>query len=247
MTDAMLYKRGYQNTYPLKTLEQVLNGWKHPVTLAFRYSTWEEAKAAEGHRYPKWFSRGRDDLGPLHDWSDPLYLWTCVAWRVKAPPAERFVSARAWHNVVETARNAWGLNPWVKALPVADGAARNHAQRQPQQKQTRAPAAGPDIFYLWRLKRKYHQGLPVYKVGITSSHLGDQRIHQVAKKAQGRAEVVLKVKLADPRDVEALALSLGTNPHLAVPDGRTEFRAYTDKDVWAIVVACGQRAETVLI
>lgn len=88
-----------------------------------------------------------------------------------------------------------------------------------------------DVVYIWRVFRGLHGGLPVFKFGITSAHLGLDRVTTVAKKGRLKVVFVAAAQVEDARRVEKQLLELGVNPNWNVPDGATEFRALTESEL----------------
>ena len=73
----------------------------------------------------------------------------------------------------------------------------------------------------------------LYKIGITSSRLGDDRIHRVAAKKGMKANIVafMKVSGIKATSLEKTILSMGDDPELRGFDGATEIRAMTNDDI----------------
>lgn len=100
-----------------------------------------------------------------------------------------------------------------------------------------------DCFYLWLAEGEWFNGLPVYKVGITSRRSGDSRTRGVAKVGGFKRGKTLLFWVPDAMAVEGFALSLGVNPQLSKTDGYTEFRAYTPEEL-ATVIAHATRIQS---
>lgn len=98
-------------------------------------------------------------------------------------------------------------------------------------------ATDADSFYVWCAEGCTFNGLPVFKVGVTSQRLGKTRIQEVAKAAGMTATVVVQVptKAGDAYLLEDFALALGQDPGLCVADGGTEFRAYSGAELDRVV------------
>jgi len=96
--------------------------------------------------------------------------------------------------------------------------------------------ASNDAFYMTRMLDQWFNGLPVYKVGVTSGRLGAARIKSQNRNARAEHAVIIQPTLVVglATDVEQYALSLGENPKFTGFDGCTEYRAYSDQDVRAI-------------
>lgn len=90
-----------------------------------------------------------------------------------------------------------------------------------------------DAVYVTRMLRQSYNGLPVYKVGVTSSHLGLSRIKSQNLNAKAKHEIIIPptVVVGSARNIEVFALSLGHNPKFVGFDGCTEYRAYSDEDL----------------
>lgn len=93
-----------------------------------------------------------------------------------------------------------------------------------------------NAFYLKRADTCYFNGNPVFKVGVTSTRLGDARLKQ-----QERMSKMSHTPIINPTevvgfatDIEGYALSLGENPGYIGFDGCSEYRAYSDADLQAI-------------
>lgn len=83
-----------------------------------------------------------------------------------------------------------------------------------------------DIIYLWQLVGIEHEGLPVYKVGITSNKCRHTRIERVARMHKVEYKVVAWCRVKDARAVESELLRLGVKTKIKSLDGYTEIRAY---------------------
>lgn len=83
-----------------------------------------------------------------------------------------------------------------------------------------------DAIYIWSTGQPF-QGRMVYKFGVTSARLDDQRIKQVAKKwGFDNFEVIIIQKTNGPASkIEAQLLRLGTDPEWTGFDGASEMRA----------------------
>lgn len=89
-----------------------------------------------------------------------------------------------------------------------------------------------DSVYLWRSERELFKGKQVYKVGVSSSRIGDFRIKQVARSAGIKAHIIRLVKTrTNAYEIEAILLSLGDDPQFTGRDGATEFRAMDDSEL----------------
>jgi hypothetical protein len=88
------------------------------------------------------------------------------------------------------------------------------------------PPSDNDSIYIWRAVDMVSNGMPVYKIGVTSARLGRQRIEQVAAASGIEAEVILLEKLSTKASVvEKKLLSLGSPVEIGSFNGASEFRA----------------------
>jgi hypothetical protein len=94
-------------------------------------------------------------------------------------------------------------------------------------KKLASSAGANDIVYIWKAVGFVFNGEQVYKIGHTSSHLAEERVMEVARKAKIKPEIVLFQKVADARVLEKEMLKYGQNPGYSKFDGSTEFRALT--------------------
>jgi len=97
-------------------------------------------------------------------------------------------------------------------------------------------SADEDAFYMKRATGEVFNGLPVYKVGITSARLGDARIKSQCRKSRMKHQLVIPSTrmIGCARDVELFALGLGVDPKYLPFDGSTEYRAFTEDEVQQI-------------
>lgn len=87
-----------------------------------------------------------------------------------------------------------------------------------------------DVVYLWKVTEL----AGVYKVGVTSSHLGHKRIREVEGRSGLRATNIITkhVDQGDALLIEDALLKLGTPVSFDEPfNGYTEFRSYTDSQL----------------
>lgn len=88
------------------------------------------------------------------------------------------------------------------------------------------PPSDNDTIYIWRALGQYFNGDPVYKIGVTSSRLGHDRINQVAKGSGFEFELVCSEKVAGKASmIETKLLCLGANPQYTGFNGASEFRS----------------------
>lgn len=94
-----------------------------------------------------------------------------------------------------------------------------------------------DVIYIWEAVNESYNGKRVFKIGVTSSRLGEQRIQEVAKKAGMEVRIILMRWLGRwyVPDLERYLLTFGENPKLDIKDGRTEFRALTEEELQVII------------
>jgi hypothetical protein len=95
-----------------------------------------------------------------------------------------------------------------------------------------------DALYVWRAENTFHNGYPVYKVGVTSARLGDVRMQQVARAGGFKAEPVLQVTVeaGTATDLERYILErFGQDPEFVGFDGCSEFRAFRPDELAQIV------------
>jgi len=91
-------------------------------------------------------------------------------------------------------------------------------------------ATTADIIYIWRVVGWSFNGEQVYKIGVTSKRLKDERIKQVAKAAECEADLVLMIEVpaGDAYEIERNLLTLGYDPKFDGFDGATEMRAMSE-------------------
>jgi hypothetical protein len=97
-----------------------------------------------------------------------------------------------------------------------------------------------DVIYVWKAIGQFFNGNPVYKIGVTSERLGNQRSLQVSKSSGFEFDLVCMEKVVVPAHlVERKLHHLGENPQYVDIDGRTEFRALSDAALYAaITIIC---------
>ena len=96
-------------------------------------------------------------------------------------------------------------------------------------------ATDNDAIYIWLVAGLVFNGLPVYKIGVTSHRLGDARIQQCAKANDMMPRIVklAQVEGIKATDIEGELHSLGQTVD-CIPqgaDGYTEFRALTNDEL----------------
>ena len=91
-----------------------------------------------------------------------------------------------------------------------------------------------DCVYIWQLKGERHLGCKVYKVGITSHRLEDQRIKDVAKGFGVDYNIIKLAKVKDAKAIETKLLTLGfpvVGHYSGYAGGGTEIVAMTDYEL----------------
>lgn len=89
-----------------------------------------------------------------------------------------------------------------------------------------------DAIYCWKAVGLTYNGKQVYKVGVTSARLGNQRIQMVAAKARIEYEIVFLLGgFGCATDIEDEMLLIGDDPLYCDMDGATEFRALSDEQL----------------
>lgn len=98
-------------------------------------------------------------------------------------------------------------------------------------------AGKADIVYVWRVVGKTFNGHPVYKIGITSSNLGDERVKRVAREAGFEFEILFfeNVGEGNAYRVERMLKRLGVSPGYDGIDGATEFRALSNQQLEVVL------------
>ena len=98
-------------------------------------------------------------------------------------------------------------------------------------------ASDANVFYIW----ENIQDPGVYKVGITSERLAENRIAKIAREPTISPSIILMASTPHARDIERRALELGDDPRYPdTIDGYTEFRRYSDAElgeVWRMAVS----------
>lgn len=89
-----------------------------------------------------------------------------------------------------------------------------------------------DAIYIWEAVGEQFNGKPVYKIGVTSAHLDDQRINIVANRSGFCAKIIILCEVTtSARSIESQLLELGEHPGYEGFDGCTEFRAMTEDEL----------------
>lgn len=94
-----------------------------------------------------------------------------------------------------------------------------------------------DAVYIWKAVGETYNKKQVYKIGVTSARLEDNRVAACANHNGMVAEVLCLryVGCYYALTLEQHLLQFGEDPKLDVPNGFTEFRALTDEEVQTIV------------
>jgi len=90
-----------------------------------------------------------------------------------------------------------------------------------------------NVIYIWKVKDKTLKLENLYKIGVTSSHLGFQRIRKVSKEMGVEYSILSYVKTENAVAIEKHLLTLGKRPKLNNTniDGYSEFRVLSDKEL----------------
>ena len=89
-----------------------------------------------------------------------------------------------------------------------------------------------DAVYIWKAIGQFFNGEQVYKIGVTSSRLGEIRVLQCADKADFEAEIVILANVnGKATEVEKYLLAIGADPKYVGFNGASEFRAMTDEQL----------------
>ncbi len=89
-----------------------------------------------------------------------------------------------------------------------------------------------NAIYIWQALNEFYDDKPLYKIGVTSTRLKDERIIQVTSKLEWEYEIILlESVVCEARDLEKKLHKLGTNPRLIGFDGATEFRAFNQEEL----------------
>ena len=90
-------------------------------------------------------------------------------------------------------------------------------------------AGSADTIYVWRAVGQTLRGIPIYKIGVTSSGQGSARVARVSAKSGFDFDVIFfeNVGAGNAYRVERLLHRVGENPNLTGFDGCSEFRALT--------------------
>jgi hypothetical protein len=76
----------------------------------------------------------------------------------------------------------------------------------------------------------------VYEIGITSSRLGEWRIHDVARKGGLKADIKILVNIDNARIIESrLHAKYPKVTNMNISDGKTEFRILSDNELADVI------------
>jgi hypothetical protein len=95
-----------------------------------------------------------------------------------------------------------------------------------------------DTIYFWEAVGELYNGKRVYKIGVTSQHLGQSHRMVGCARRNGMEPRLLVARFLGKwyvPELEKYLLTFGEDPKLDVPDGKTEFRALTDEEVSTII------------
>jgi len=100
-----------------------------------------------------------------------------------------------------------------------------------------------NVIYLWKALELTYNGLPVYKMGITSARAGSGRIRFVAKQARVTAEIIaIRLLTIKATEIERKLHQLGEDPKYTGFNGCTEFRAMDEAQLNEAVSLIEQHA-----
>jgi len=89
-----------------------------------------------------------------------------------------------------------------------------------------------DALYIWKVVGMDN----VYKIGITSSRLGEWRIHDVARKGGLKADIKILVNIDNARIIESrLHAKYPKVTNMNISDGKTEFRILSDNELADVI------------
>ena len=95
-----------------------------------------------------------------------------------------------------------------------------------------APTSDYDVLYIWQVIGELWNDKPIYKIGVTSEHLGEKRIKKVARSINAEYKVCSYIKTEDALDIETELHNNFTDiPNMGDIDGRTEFRAIKENEM----------------
>ncbi len=88
-----------------------------------------------------------------------------------------------------------------------------------------------DCIYIWKLVGEKWNDIQLYKIGITSHRLGDNRVKVIANGMSVDFEIIIMKKVTNAIEYERELLNIGENPKLSGFEGATEIRALTDTEL----------------
>lgn len=94
------------------------------------------------------------------------------------------------------------------------------------------PSSENDAVYIWKAKELTFNGLPVYKMGVTSYKKGLNRISRVSSMSKIQPEIILFKKVSiKATTIEKDMHKIGFNPGYSGFNGSTEFRAMSNDEL----------------
>lgn len=186
---------------------------KQVASLCSSFSEWL-FKYPECYRYAV-KSGWKDDLGVFIQRPE-LHIWTyekCIA------SAIGHKSVKSWMKASYGAYKKCKDKGWYQSVVLLiDKTERNN---------------DADIIYMWKAVGCFYNGEQVYKIGVTSSGVGDKRIKQVMKSSRFDAEIIFMHDVGRKKafELETMLLKQGYDPKFSKFDGSTEFRALSDHEV----------------
>ncbi|AUR95685.1 hypothetical protein NVP1210O_63 [Vibrio phage 1.210.O._10N.222.52.C2] len=87
-----------------------------------------------------------------------------------------------------------------------------------------------NVIYMWEAVGFKHNKKQVYKVGVTSKRLGDERVYICASRSGCDVDGLVMAECESATNVESELLKIGDNPKYIGHDGASEFRAMSDTE-----------------
>lgn len=101
------------------------------------------------------------------------------------------------------------------------------------------PKSDSNIFYIWKTSHFSSDGVPVYKIGVTSKRLGMKRInHCKGSLSSKNAEVIIYKEDENSRNIEAQVKEIGSAWGKIKGNGYTELRVMDDADLKKALNIC---------
>ena len=141
---------------------------------------------------------------------------------------------------IEDAAQYGGVKEWLTASRSAYAIAHRKGWLEQccRHMETALSGTANDVVYLWR-----DANTDLHKIGVTSAHIGEQRIAQCRRHNNMNPSIVFMLKVPDARAVESQLLKLGTDPELdSSIDGYTEFRVLSNEELGKAVSTAYQYA-----